>query len=414
MVAKTESAQSTPEPSQQVLSLVSAFLSENGFESTSKALKKELRQKNKTADVEAVQDGVNLQVIVESWNTKAASRTTSDQETSEEDEEEASSATSDSESGSSSATSSGSSDEGVGKEVASSDSDSGSEPTSESESDSEEEATKMRFSKLKRTKLDKREASPTTSSSSSSSSSSDSDADDEDENEGVTVAKIKAIRKKSPTIVKKSEAVRGVKRKAESSSSGSSSSESESSDEEPPAKRARVASDSGDSSSEDSSAESEDESSDDETSSSEEEQKRNEESNSAVPESLEKLMNAAAQAASDSSSNTVMGDVMGPEEISSDAGSPQARSGSGNQKTTPKKKHIGARPTPLAQLSQQAGADAHISNAYRSYDYADRAYNDLSVTRGKGFTKEKNKKKRGSYRGGAIDISGGKSFKFDD
>ncbi|KXT09961.1 hypothetical protein AC579_10264 [Pseudocercospora musae] len=35
------------------------------------------------------------------------------------------------------------------------------------------------------------------------------------------------------------------------------------------------------------------------------------------------------------------------------------------------------------------------SNEYVSYDYADRAYQDLVVTKGKGFTKEKNKKKRG-------------------
>lgn len=35
--------------------------------------------------------------------------------------------------------------------------------------------------------------------------------------------------------------------------------------------------------------------------------------------------------------------------------------------------------------------------------YGLKAHNDLIVTRGKGFTKEKNKKKRGSYKGGAID-----------
>jgi hypothetical protein len=56
----------------------------------------------------------------------------------------------------------------------------------------------------------------------------------------------------------------------------------------------------------------------------------------------------------------------------------------------------------------------HPSNAYVPYAYAEKAWKDLSVTRGKGFTKEKNKKKRGSYRGGPIDISGGKSFKFED
>ena len=82
--------------------------------------------------------------------------------------------------------------------------------------------------------------------------------------------------------------------------------------------------------------------------------------------------------------------------------------------TTATRKHTGAKPTPLAELSALATEGSHISNAYQSYNYADRAYNDLSVTRGKGFTKEKNKKKRGSYRGGQIDISGGKGFKFED
>jgi SRP40, C-terminal domain len=78
------------------------------------------------------------------------------------------------------------------------------------------------------------------------------------------------------------------------------------------------------------------------------------------------------------------------------------------------KKYKGAKPTPLAEKSKAQDADLHPSNRYQSYSYADKAYKDLSVTRGKGFTKEKNKKKRGSYRGGAIDTSGGKAFKFED
>jgi hypothetical protein len=77
-----------------------------------------------------------------------------------------------------------------------------------------------------------------------------------------------------------------------------------------------------------------------------------------------------------------------------------------------RKKHTGARPTPLAVLSELP--HDHPSNNYIPYAYAEKAWKDLSVTRGKGFTKEKNKKKRGSYRGGPIDISGGKSFKFED
>ncbi|RPA79226.1 hypothetical protein BJ508DRAFT_211291, partial [Ascobolus immersus RN42] len=45
--------------------------------------------------------------------------------------------------------------------------------------------------------------------------------------------------------------------------------------------------------------------------------------------------------------------------------------------------------------------------------FGDKASADLIVTRGKGFTKEKNKKKRGSYRGGSI-TDEVKSFKFED
>jgi hypothetical protein len=48
-----------------------------------------------------------------------------------------------------------------------------------------------------------------------------------------------------------------------------------------------------------------------------------------------------------------------------------------------------------------------------SYDYADKAHQDLIVTKGKGFTKEKNKKKRGAYKGGFID-STPRGIKFED
>ncbi|EIW60256.1 uncharacterized protein TRAVEDRAFT_118521, partial [Trametes versicolor FP-101664 SS1] len=46
-------------------------------------------------------------------------------------------------------------------------------------------------------------------------------------------------------------------------------------------------------------------------------------------------------------------------------------------------------------------------------DYGARAARDLIVTRGAGFRKEKNKKKRGSYRGGDITLAT-HSIKFDD
>lgn len=45
--------------------------------------------------------------------------------------------------------------------------------------------------------------------------------------------------------------------------------------------------------------------------------------------------------------------------------------------------------------------------------WGERANQDLKHTRGKSFKHEKTKKKRGSYRGGAID-TGVHSIKFDD
>jgi SRP40, C-terminal domain len=54
------------------------------------------------------------------------------------------------------------------------------------------------------------------------------------------------------------------------------------------------------------------------------------------------------------------------------------------------------------------------SNEYNAGEnnYGARAHKDLIVTRGDGFRKEKQKKKRGSYRGGVIDFET-RSFKFD-
>ena len=77
-------------------------------------------------------------------------------------------------------------------------------------------------------------------------------------------------------------------------------------------------------------------------------------------------------------------------------------------------KHHKKQNTPFQRVPKDTPVDPRMSNAYKPYDYADRAHQDLSVTKGKGFTKEKNKKKRGSYRGGAIDVSGGKGIKFED
>lgn len=60
--------------------------------------------------------------------------------------------------------------------------------------------------------------------------------------------------------------------------------------------------------------------------------------------------------------------------------------------------------------------DKFRSNAFEdnSHGWGYKAHQDLIVTKGKGFTKEKNKKKRGSYKGGAIDTDARRGIKFDD
>ncbi|KAF8517605.1 SRP40, C-terminal domain-containing protein, partial [Hysterangium stoloniferum] len=56
--------------------------------------------------------------------------------------------------------------------------------------------------------------------------------------------------------------------------------------------------------------------------------------------------------------------------------------------------------------------NAFVSKGGSTNDYGARANADLIVTRGDGFRKEKNKKKRGSYRGGEITMQS-HSIKFD-
>jgi len=53
----------------------------------------------------------------------------------------------------------------------------------------------------------------------------------------------------------------------------------------------------------------------------------------------------------------------------------------------------------------------YVAKVAPTNDYGQRAHEDLIVTRGQGFRKEKNKKKKGSYRGGEITMES-HSFKF--
>ncbi|KAL8947829.1 MAG: hypothetical protein Q9222_005935, partial [Ikaeria aurantiellina] len=93
---------------------------------------------------------------------------------------------------------------------------------------------------------------------------------------------------------------------------------------------------------------------------------------------------AKQEATADSSSSS--------SSVSASTSSPDPPSKTATAKT-PKTKHSNDRFTRVPPTTTIPPTFA--SNAYRPYDYADRAHQDLSVTKGKGFIKEKNKKKRG-------------------
>jgi hypothetical protein len=375
-------------PPPEVLGLVGSFFTQYGLESTKKAFAKELKRLQQTADwpaPPAAETAVDLQSTFMKWMEEQ--KTQPAESTSESED-----ATSVSESTSTSTSSS--EDSSDSSEVSSED-----KSSSDESSTSEDQIKSKSTQKPQKSKVQKRAASPP-----SSSSASDSDADDEDENKTATPVKSTAGKKKSKTAPETTEAVvkKNLKRKAESSSSESSSSDSESdsSDDDRAAKRTKV-----------NTKDAADDASTSETSTSTSEESDEDEDTGNAGELANGTKPVSVQEASSESSGTVRGDNM---DVDTQQTTFEDASERTPRSTAPLKKHTGARPTPLAQLSAHATADRHISNAYQSYEYAERAYNDLSVTRGKGFTKEKNKKKRGSYRGGPIDISGGKGFKFDD
>lgn len=261
----------------------------------------------------------------------------------------------------------------------------------------------------------------------SSSSSSESEDDDTDMDEAPKVP--------SPAAGKQP---LSLKRKAESSSdesssdddSSSSESDSDSSDDEPKAKKQKtvsappakkkkdVSSDSdsssgdSDSSSSDSSSESSsDESSDDSDSDSEVPAKVA--AKVALPES------DSGSSSSDDSSSDSDSDSSAPaskkkslsKKDSSDSSATLEDPPLPPQPTAAERKKINE---PFSRIPKDIQVDPRFaSNAYIPMSYSQRAHEDLIVTKGKGFLKEKNKKKKGSFRGGAIDITEKKGVYFD-
>ncbi|KAL9620627.1 MAG: hypothetical protein Q9160_004881 [Pyrenula sp. 1 TL-2023] len=468
MKRRVHSVPDRPAPPPQLLTLVGAFLTEFGFSSTSRLFTNE-RKARKTlngwedAIDQKLETGVpSLETIYRDFYRKrqtAKAEETSSSSSSDEDSEVTSKASDSGESAAEDGTDSeaeSASDSDLSKTRSKSAISKKGPPPSTSPSsvdDSKEEVPLKANSRISNKERK--------STQSSSSSSSDSDADDEKEPAGPKTK----VEQASARVINK------LKRKASSSSSNTSESSDSSENEQPPPKKTKtttltttatnilprdersksigkVSNDSASSSPSSSSSSSASSSSEDEAllSAPKSLKKQNQKlkassltsasdsdssssaSEAGVAVKASVVTEPRERSAGSNSSATLSGDVK-QSFSSSSASSTSGTSGLGVDASTASHGKLtsagkagrtskGARPTPLAAAAAAQSVDEsggnHLSNAYVPYDYANRAYNDLSVTRGKNFTKEKNKKKRGSYRGGTIDIGSGKGFKFTD
>jgi hypothetical protein len=359
-----------------VLNQVADFLSAVGFKKTLKAIEKEAKGDGFEIDIKAwkqtVADGSApaLTQLWHEWQAKKGGKA--------EVDDDSSSASSSSESESSSEDSDSDSDSDdeamvidVKAVVASSDS-----------SDSEAEV------KPKAKKDSKRKRSPTPSSSSASSSEESSDSDSSSDDD-ASPAKKRVVEKKASS----------------DSSSDSSSSESESS-----------SSDDSSSSEESSSSESEAEAPAPKKKDSKKDKKETKEPKvkEVKKEKKEKKDSSKSEDVSASSSATL--GRPSPDAVEESAESTSVEDPTAGMHPSrlamlpaalkPKVvavavvdadgKKIKKQNVPFSRIAADQYVDPRLSsNAYVPYDYAEKAHRDLIVTKGKGFTKEKNKKKRG-------------------
>ena len=235
--------------------------------------------------------------------------------------------------------------------------------------------------------------------SSGTSSSSDSDADDEKE-----ATKIAA---KAETTIPKKAAVNGQVKKAkrEASPSSSSSSDTSSSDSEAGTRSTKGAS----------------ASSSPDTSSSDSE---SDTISSKIPIPASALKPSSSSSSSDSDSDTkpvskpskshkasTSGPITDSRKSSTDTSVTLPNGTTTNTPPLKRKRSLSpySKRLPAVKVTKTSANESFsrvpkdtkvdvklASNAYIPYDYAERAHQDLIVTKGKGFTKEKNKKKRGS------------------
>ncbi|KAK6007733.1 hypothetical protein QM012_004547 [Aureobasidium pullulans] len=372
---------SSATPSPELLALVNDFLASNGFDKAAKALTKQAKDQN----IALTNDGKTTLTALFEARPKEAATTTADD----------------------------SSDASDSSDSESSDSD------SDSDSDSESETEKKPVKKdAKKTKTVKKADTPDSSSASSSSESEDSsdssDSSDSDSSDSDS--------------------------DSDSSSSSSSSSDSDSDSD----------SSSDSDSDSDSSSSSDSDSSDSDSESESESEKKTKKSAKAVkaekPANKEKKKDKAESSSDSAASSVTLADapaqvdtIMVPASSAlgqSEGAAAPTNDADEHMHPSRKRKLGGAfneaeqqvavpateenikrakkENVPFSRIPKDQYVDPRLaSNAFVPYDYAQRAHEALIVTKGKAFTKAKNKGKRGSYRGGIIDQTP-KGIKFDD
>jgi hypothetical protein len=279
--------------------------------------------------------------------------------------------------------------------------------------------------------------------SSSESSSEDDSSDSDSDGEGMILDIKAAVSDESSSseseaeVKPKAKATNSKRKRSPTpSSSSASSSEDSSSDEAPPAKKRVVvkkasSASSSDSSSSDSSSESSSDSSSESSSDSSSDSDSSSESEAPAPKKKaskketaekkpkedkkpkEKKEKVSSKKSDDSAASSVtIGRIEVPETSAVVSASPAedptagmhparlAMIDGGKPKVAAvavvKEKGGKKQNVPFSRISADQYVDPRLaSNAYVPYDYAEKAHRDLIVTKGKGFTKEKNKKKRG-------------------
>jgi hypothetical protein len=98
---------------------------------------------------------------------------------------------------------------------------------------------------------------------------------------------------------------------------------------------------------------------------------------------------------------------------SSSSLSPQAQKQKGGQGSPFKRVNVEEAYELLSKEDKELHDNSYMAK-FGGGGYGAKANDVLSKVRGKDFRHEKTKKKRGSYRGGLIDINSNNSYKFED